>query len=323
MRLRTATTFIVLVASAALAGPTPPPGQLIDVWIRPSGDAPRKPITIDLSTKPKTEVTRDDFQYEGMKAKYRGVSLRALLDTLERPGRTDLALLHFNNGMIIPLPTDDYELMKTLDPFVATELKVNDLWITAFPMVTKKGAEGRDARPLKFQFNKVVVGTNLHPFTSKAAQADGFSPFFFADSLVGIELVRAENWYKQFDVGTTPEEKRGFAVFKSHCQYCHATRSRRPLRHRLHEAQARRRARGRAGPLPSRALPRSQRAGDRADDALLQGPPERRRRRAARVAHVAHQGAAGALRCAGSELTQTLRDASAGSHGREWHRACS
>jgi|APLak6261678615_1056124.scaffolds.fasta_scaffold01097_2 cytochrome c5 len=224
MRLRTATTFIVLVASAALAGPTPPAGQLIDVWIRPSGDAPRKPITIDLSTKPKTEVTRDDFQYEGMKAKYRGVSLRALLDTLERPGRTDLALLHFNNGMIIPLPTDDYELMKTLDPFVATELKVNDLWITAFPMVTKKGAEGRDVRPLKFQFNKVVVGTNLHPFTSKAAQADGFSPFFFADSLVGIELVRAENWYKQFDVGTTPEEKRGFAVFKSHCQYCHATR---------------------------------------------------------------------------------------------------
>lgn len=69
MRLRTATTFIVLVASAALAGPTPPAGQLIDVWIRPSGDAPRKPITIDLSTKPKTEVTRDDFQYEGMKAK--------------------------------------------------------------------------------------------------------------------------------------------------------------------------------------------------------------------------------------------------------------
>lgn len=227
MRLRTVmTTLVVLLAQLALAAPPPaaPAGQRIEIWVRPSGDAPRKPVVVDLSTKPKTEVTREDLQYEGAKAKYRGVSLRSLLDVIERPGRTDLALLHFNNGMIVPLPTDDLELMKALDPFVATELQVNDLWISTFPMVTKKGADQRDVRPLKFQFNKVVVGSKIHPFTTRASQDDGFSPFFFGDSLVGIELVRADAWYKQFDVGTTEAERRGFQVFKSHCQFCHASR---------------------------------------------------------------------------------------------------
>jgi len=64
----------------------------------------------------------------------------------------------------------------------------------------------------------------VHPYTSAASQADGFTPFFFAGTLTGIEFVRAAEWYRQFDVGTTPQEKAGFATFKSHCQFCHAIR---------------------------------------------------------------------------------------------------
>ena len=59
--------------------------------------------------------------------------------------------------MVVPFPTDDLEVLKALDPFIATELKVNDLWLAAFPMVTK-GPEGHDVRPLKYLID--VVGAD-------------------------------------------------------------------------------------------------------------------------------------------------------------------
>lgn len=203
-----------------------PTGQVLKLWVRPNGNAEPRFVTIDLAARNKVEVTREDVQYPGETMKYRGVSLRALLDVMERTNRADLVLLHFDNGMSVPLPIDDLELLKTLDPFVATELQVNDLWISAFPMVKKQGAEERDARPLKFKANKFVVSSRVHPFTSAAAQADGFTPFFFTGTLTGIEFVRSAEWHRQFDVGTTAQEKAGFNLFKSHCQYCHAVRER-------------------------------------------------------------------------------------------------
>jgi hypothetical protein len=222
--MRPALAFLALAPALVFAAPAEPPlGDVIKLWIRPSGSAERKYVEVDLATKPKVEVTREDIQYPGEKMKYRGVSLRSLLDVMERNGRSDLVLLHFTNGMAVPFPIDDLEVLKTLDPFIATELQVAGLWISAFPMVTK-GAEGKDVRPLKFQKNKLVVGTKLHPFTTKASQADGFSPFSFVDTLIGIEFVRSVEWYKQFDIGTTDAEKAGFTVFKSHCQFCHSLR---------------------------------------------------------------------------------------------------
>lgn len=224
MRLHVAMALGFLLFPAAAGAAEPPVGQVIKLWVRPSGSAERKFIEVDLSAKTKVEVTREDVQYPGEKLKYRGVYLRSLLDAMERNGRSDLVLLHFANGMAVPLPIDDLELFKTLDPFVATELKVNDLWLSTFPMITKQGAETRDVRPLKFGKNKLVVATKVHPFTTKASQDDGFTPFFFCDSLIGIEFVRSNEWYKQFDVGRTDGEKAGFTVFKSHCQYCHSVR---------------------------------------------------------------------------------------------------
>lgn len=216
--------LLAVVVSAMVQAAEPPVGQVIKLWVRPSGSAERKYVEVDLSAKTKVEVTREDVQYPGEKYKYRGVPLRSLLSTIERTGRSDLVLLHFHNGMVVPLPIDDLEVLKALDPLVATELKVAKLWISAFPMVSKKVAEGRDVRPLKFEHNKLVVSSKVHPYTRKSSQADGFSPFLYADTLTGIEFVRSEEWFKQLDVGTTPEEKAGFAVFKSHCQFCHAVR---------------------------------------------------------------------------------------------------
>jgi mono/diheme cytochrome c family protein len=205
---------VLLVSSLSQA-------QVVKLWVRPNGNGERKVVEVDLSAKPKTETRRVDLQYPGEKMRYRGVPLRSLLNTLERTNRSDLVLLHFDNGMSVPLPTDDLELLKRLDPFVATEYEVNGLWLTAFPMVQKAGAEQRDVRPLKFKGNKLVVSSAEYPLTTKAAQADGFSPFRYVGTLTGIEFVRSAEWFKQFDVGTTPQEKAGFEVYKGHCQYCH------------------------------------------------------------------------------------------------------
>jgi mono/diheme cytochrome c family protein len=218
--------FSVVVGAAAHAQPTEDAednGLVIRIWVR-GADASKKGARVDLGSRRKLEVTREDVQYGGKAAKYRGVPLRELLSVIEHTGRSDLALLHFSNGMVVPLPTDDLELLKTLDPFVAVEMERDGEWHDTFPPVKKPGAEARDARPLFFQRNKLVVGTTLHPSTTKEDQAAGFTPFSYAGSLTGIELVRAENWYRQFDLGRTDAEKRGLEIFKSHCQFCHAVR---------------------------------------------------------------------------------------------------
>lgn len=227
--MRSAMTRSTLLLAAALLATAaqaaePARGQVVNVWVRPSGSAARRPVAVDLSAHAKTEVTREDVHYGGAKAKYRGVPLRALLDVIPQKGKSDLALLHFLNGMVVPLPIDDLELLKALDPFVATELEQAGAWSTAFPEVRKAGAGDRDHRPLVFQGNKLVLSTRQHPYVSAPAAADGFTPFFFADTLTGVEFVQAAAWYKQFDVGRTEEEKQGFALFKSHCQYCHGVR---------------------------------------------------------------------------------------------------
>ncbi len=217
---------LLTLALTARAAPEEEPeenGELVRVWVRGADDA-RKGAEVNLSSRRQLEVTRDDLQYGGKSVTYRGVPLRELIGVIERTGRSDLALLHFHNGMVVPWPIDDLELMKAVDPFVATEVKTDGEWRTTFAPVKKAGAEARDARPLFFLRNKVVVSTVQHPYTTKAAQADGFSPFFYAGSLVGIELVRAENWYRQFEFGATEQEKHGFELFKSHCEYCHAVR---------------------------------------------------------------------------------------------------
>jgi mono/diheme cytochrome c family protein len=41
------------------------------------------------------------------------------------------------------------------------------------------------------------------------------------DTLTGIELVEAKAYYAQFDVGNDQPTRRGLALFRANCQFCH------------------------------------------------------------------------------------------------------
>src|SRR6187551_1862933 len=195
--MKTTIATVTLVLSTALipvtlARAAPPAAakakeSTIDVWVR-GKDAPGAARgvrlaarTVDLDTLPLETIEIYDAQYQQAHA-YRGIFLGALLERVAPDAGTDLAILHFANGMAIPLPFRDREVMKRLDPFVARGMRaeangpvVNGL----FPRITKKEArsDGRaDARPIAFTGNKVVVIERWHP--AVPAKALGvFSPW--------------------------------------------------------------------------------------------------------------------------------------------------
>ena len=74
-----------------------------------------------------------------------------------------------------------------------------------------------------FSGNKLVVAVLWHPAVAAAAQP-AFSPWRHTDTLTGIELVAAQAYYRQFDVGGGDMVQRGQAVFQQSCQFCHGVR---------------------------------------------------------------------------------------------------
>ena len=128
-----------------------------------------------------------------------------------RPKGADLVILHFANGMLIPIPVAK---LSEVDPFVAVGWRKGKSWVTKFPSVSKKSEKYNDPRPITFGKNKVVPKT-------VAAKEKDFSPWAHADTLVGIEFAREDAYYEQFRVskGTKPDPGRD--VFVSRCQFCH------------------------------------------------------------------------------------------------------
>jgi hypothetical protein len=124
-------------------------------------------------------VERYDPQYDQVR-RYRGVALRHLLERLSPRPRLDLAVLHFANGMAIPVAFRDAIVMKRLDPFVARAPQpqgrnMPSPAFEAFPAIIKKdGVEV--GRPIKFLGNKIVVAERWHPEVSPAVQS-AFSPW--------------------------------------------------------------------------------------------------------------------------------------------------
>ena len=80
-----------------------------------------------------------------------------------------------------------------------------------------------DARPIFFTGNKIVVAEKWHPAVPEAAQPE-FSPWNHTDTLVGIELVAARPYYRQFDVDGDSRVQRGLALYRQSCQFCHGAR---------------------------------------------------------------------------------------------------
>jgi len=204
-------------------------GRFVEVWVRGAAapsDAPpahERARRIDLDRAGPREVERYDVQYDRV-ARYRGVPLGALLDGFASDERLDLAILHFANGMAIPVPFRARTAMARLDPFVARAWAADRKQPLghAFPPLRRAGAVA-DPRPTEFQGNKLVVAESWHPEVARLTEAT-FSPWTRADTLVGVELVAAAPYYAQFDVGGEAQVQRGLALYRGNCQFCHGAR---------------------------------------------------------------------------------------------------
>jgi len=215
----------VLSASVALAAP----GPTLDVWTRTAGpaagaDKRTNPRVIDLSKLPVVEVRRTDVQY-GRVLEYRGVPLQAVLDEYAPAAALDLALLHFGNGMQVPLPFRDAALVKSFDLFVAIATRPSSEanWRTSFPALSRPRSGFADARPIKFGAIKLVSASAGHP--ALAPEARGvLAPWQHTDSLTGVELVSSQAYFAQFNVGDEPAVQHGQKLFMQNCQFCHGAR---------------------------------------------------------------------------------------------------
>jgi hypothetical protein len=221
--------WVTLIAS--FATPALGEGNSVEIWIRPPGVSPTplRPATrtVALDTAPLEEVERFDAQY-GAPHRYRGVPLHWLLDPSAVSPALDLALLHFDNGMVVPLPFRDAAAMERLAPFLAVEVWAPDAlgeagWRRELPELPKKGEESEDWRPIRFKGNKLVVQTLWHPDVPRATQAV-FSPWQHVDRLVGIELVQSKAYGRVLRGPNSTLVREGYRVYSERCQFCHGVR---------------------------------------------------------------------------------------------------
>ncbi|HVZ72912.1 MAG TPA: cytochrome c [Polyangia bacterium] len=218
---------VLLIGPSLLAAPA---GRFVEVWVRGEGPvadgvAPRARVTrVDLDAIPLRAVQRYDVQYARV-GWYQGVPLEDLLRRFRPDGRLDLAILHFANGMAVPLPFRDPQVMVRLEPFIARGHRdaARDRFTTDAFAPIRDAPIATAARPITFAGNKVVVGDAWHP-AAKAALEPGFSPWARVDTLTGVELVASQPYYLQFDVSPEPPVQRGFALYREHCQFCHGAR---------------------------------------------------------------------------------------------------
>jgi mono/diheme cytochrome c family protein len=209
-----------------------PPGQAnaVELWVRGTtpqvaDDTPRaRTQTVDLDELPLRTVNRFDAQYSQSRL-YRGIPLELVLDRFHPEPSLDLAILHFANGMAVPLPFRDAAAMKRLSPFVARGMalrKGEPVAIGQFPQLPKR-FERTDARPISFAGNKIVVAGWWHPEVGEKVKPM-FSPWSHVDTLVSVEFVESKPYYRQFDVDPDARVQAGLAIYRQACQFCHGAR---------------------------------------------------------------------------------------------------
>lgn len=227
---------MAFVVTSASANPKEPLGHPIRIWTRSDGDhSGGKPllrkniVDLDLETRELQTAELNDHQYQ-QKSKYRGVYLDTIFAGYVAPKSADLALLHFDNGVVIPYPLAATKTQPNGVPalpkaFVAMRIwdtKTN-FWTTRFPKAARHVPGFRDARPIRFAYNKIVVETPTHPMVPDPFSAS-VDLWRVAGTLVGIEFVNEKAYYQQFSVSTEPNVQLGLNVFKQTCQFCHGVR---------------------------------------------------------------------------------------------------
>lgn len=221
------------LASGAAASNPPTAGvapSVVEIWIRGGGavqgdQAPRaRTQRVDLDKLGLVDGKRFDAQYGGLRS-VRGIALASVIDAFAPDSSLDLAILHFANGMAVPVAFRDADVMKRLDPFIARGMETHaggPVRAGFFQEIRRKGAT-EDPRPIVFSGNKLIVAVLWHPAVATAAQPT-FSPWRQTDTLTGIELVAAKAYYRQFEGGGGDFVQRGQAIFQQSCQFCHGVR---------------------------------------------------------------------------------------------------
>ncbi len=215
-RVRVVTSLLVLALQPLHAAAETKPGAAIEIWIRGSDrpDQPRSPHErsshVNLDRIALARVERYDAQYARV-GKYRGIPVKSLLDRFAPDASLDLAILHFANGMAVPLRFRDEVTMRRLSPFIARGPR--------FPSIPKQDTP-LDRRPIEFAGNKLVVADRWHPDVLPETQP-AFSPWTHVDTVVGIELVSAAPYDAQFQAGGEAGVERGLTLFRQSCQFCH------------------------------------------------------------------------------------------------------
>jgi mono/diheme cytochrome c family protein len=202
-------------------------GNTIEVWTRKPGNyrlsagPEQNKKTVDLTKLNKRTVELYDQQYAS-KHKYVGVSLSDILNKTDTNNTNDIALLHFDGGMMIPIRKQVFlNANSKLSIFVATEIYDDaNKPSKDFPPYTRQDPFLRKFPPVQFSKNKVVASSKLSSGTIPSKH-NLFSPWLYVRSLTGIELVNEKAYFEQFDVSDAPLVRAGAAVFKSRCQYCH------------------------------------------------------------------------------------------------------
>ena len=142
-----ATAVVILVAPIlAHAAAAPEHGATIEVWVRkPASSSAGEPAAkgagrdrlqaVTIDSLPLVEAKQVDVQYHGAFV-FKGIGLDALIARYAPPPDVDLALLHFANGMQVPLAFRDAEVVKRLSPFLARGMRLgpgSPMRIARFP----------------------------------------------------------------------------------------------------------------------------------------------------------------------------------------------
>jgi hypothetical protein len=208
---------LLFLSSSALADPA----ASVEIWTRAPGryDASQPPARlqltkIDLDRLPLVEGELTDLQADGAHRVYRYVLVDELLRGIAAPPGLDLAILHFGNGMTIPLPFRDRAVMDRVHVAVARAVKLGGKWTYDLPEVRRHDELYPDNRPIRFHGNKIVVAEPWHPDLLPGTEGR-FSPWRHADSLDGIELVSGDAYRAQFDVDPSARSSAGTSSSRS------------------------------------------------------------------------------------------------------------
>ncbi|MEO6953229.1 MAG: cytochrome c [Polyangia bacterium] len=212
--------MLVLGCGIADAVPTVG-GRFINVTLQSKAGS-QMLATLDLDALPLRPLFARDVQY-GKDAHLLGLPLAEIFESLHIPKSYDLALLRFDNGLMIPVDFRNLATMTRLAPVLAraatTDLRAplvrGEVELPVHPPTTE------DLRVVRFDGNKVAVADATLADVLESARKD-LSPWLYADSLASIEVVSRAAWEALFFAGENV--RQGQRIYAGTCVFCHAVR---------------------------------------------------------------------------------------------------